>query len=119
MRTVLATIFAFAFIIASSNMAFADVAKGKKVFSKKCKTCHSTGTKKKMGPGLKGIKDRHSDAWLKKWIANSQKTWAENDKETQELKSRVKKGKTRKKTKMKVKLKAGQVDDVIDYIKTL
>jgi cytochrome c len=35
-------------------LAAGDAAKGKQVFEQ-CGVCHSTGTDKKMGPGLKGL----------------------------------------------------------------
>ena len=61
--SVLATI---VFVASMNTAALAD--DGASVFSKKCKTCHSTGTNKILGPGLAGVGQKRSAAWLKKWV---------------------------------------------------
>lgn len=80
--------FCFAIVFAFTTQAFAgDAAKGEEYFQKKCKACHKLDEKAVVGPGLKGVTSRHSDEWLTKWILDSQKTWEENDADTQKLKT--------------------------------
>jgi nitrite reductase (NO-forming) / hydroxylamine reductase len=44
-------------------------AKGKELFqSKGCVGCHTIGKGKLTGPDLKGVTQRRSEEWLKKWI---------------------------------------------------
>lgn len=46
---------------------------GGKLFRQNCAQCHSTGTNKVIGPGLKGVESRWEDkAKLHAWIKNSQ-----------------------------------------------
>ena len=56
-----------------------------------CKACHTIGSGKLVGPDLKGVTERHDEAWLIKFIHNSQalidagdpaaiKVWEENSK---------------------------------------
>lgn len=107
-------------VFAVSTPAFAagDAAKGEEYFQKKCKACHKLDEKAVVGPGLKGSVTRHTDAWLKKWITDSQKTWEENDEETKKLKT-WKPGKdTAPKTSMVVKPAPTpeEADDVIAFL---
>lgn len=46
--------------------------KGKEIFEKNCAVCHKLTEEKLVGPGLKGIADRHDKKWLKKFIPGSQ-----------------------------------------------
>jgi mono/diheme cytochrome c family protein len=52
---------------------------GKKLFNQKCKSCHAVTAEVVVGPGLKGILDRRDEAWLIKWIRNSQAVIASGD----------------------------------------
>lgn len=52
------------------SMAFADVAEGEKLFNANCTSCHAID-EKVVGPALKGVDKRHSEAWLIKWIRNA------------------------------------------------
>ena len=45
---------------------------GAALFKAQCAQCHSTGTNKIIGPGLKDIHTRRNEAWLLPWIKNSQ-----------------------------------------------
>lgn len=45
---------------------------GAALFKANCAQCHSTGTNKVIGPGLKDVHNRKNEAWLLKWIKNSQ-----------------------------------------------
>ncbi len=122
----IAATFVFSLVFASTALAGGDAKKGKATFNNKklgqCSVCHKITAKKKVGPGLAGVKDRHTDSWLKKYLKDPQKVWSENDKETQELKKRMKKTK-KKKTAMKLKYKSKFTDEIIEdliaYLKTL
>ena len=129
MRAILLSItatFVFTLVFASTALAAGDAEKGKAVFNDKklgqCSVCHNITAKKKVGPGLAGTKDKHTDAWLKKYLKDPQKVWVENDDETKEMKTRLKKTK-KKKTAMKLKYKKKftdeNLDDLIAYLKTL
>ena len=86
--------------------------------SKKCKNCHNMSSKKKVGPGLAGVTSRRTGSWLRKWLIDPQKTWEENDAETQELKKWKKGVKNKKKTQMRISsLSESDIADVIAYIK--
>lgn len=45
---------------------------GEKIFKQNCAVCHSMGTNKVTGPGLKGVMTRvPNEEWLLKWIRNN------------------------------------------------
>ena len=50
-----------------------DAAKGKLAFESKCVLCHSMGGGQKVGPDLQGVTKRHPDAWLTKWLLETEK----------------------------------------------
>ena len=53
---------------------------GKSLFENNCAQCHSATTETVVGPGLKGITSRTpGEAWLLKWIRNSQAVVASGD----------------------------------------
>lgn len=45
---------------------------GAALFKSQCAQCHSTGTNKVIGPGLKDVHSRRNEEWLLKWTKNSQ-----------------------------------------------
>ncbi|HCN85197.1 MAG TPA: cytochrome C [Sphingobacteriaceae bacterium] len=47
-----------------------DVAEGAALFKSNCTSCHNLD-RKVVGPALKGVNDRHDQAWLLKWVKNS------------------------------------------------
>ena len=51
---------------------------GAAVFKQKCTSCHALN-QKVVGPALKGVNDRHPEAFLLKWIKNSQALIASGD----------------------------------------
>lgn len=61
----------FAILAVSISFAKADVAEGEKLFNANCTSCHALN-EKVVGPALSGVDKRHSEAWLIKWIKNSQ-----------------------------------------------
>lgn len=118
------SVLAFALVLMNYSFVSADAAKGQAIFNDakagNCKTCHDTGDKKKVGPGLKGVSDRQPKEWLEKWLADPQGTWAANDEHVQDLKKRMKKeDKPNTAMKLPSKLAAEQVADLIDYLATL
>ncbi|RIJ33431.1 c-type cytochrome [Pontibacter oryzae] len=50
----------------------AVISAGEALFKNNCAVCHSAGSDVIVGPGLQGVNGRHSEAWLIKWIKNSQ-----------------------------------------------
>ncbi|HZE10204.1 MAG TPA: multicopper oxidase domain-containing protein [Burkholderiales bacterium] len=50
-----------------------EAAKGKLAFESKCVLCHSIGGGAKTGPDLQGVTRRHADAWLTKWLLETEK----------------------------------------------
>lgn len=75
--SVLASRFAFVFLLIASlvltvsNDAFAQP-DGEGLFKAQCAQCHSVGDDRILGPGLKDIDKRRTEAWLIPWIKNSQ-----------------------------------------------
>jgi cytochrome c2 len=56
----------------SGVFAQASVEQGEKIFKQNCTSCHSMGSTKVVGPGLKGVMSRvPSEDWLKTWIKNN------------------------------------------------
>ncbi|MCC9138300.1 c-type cytochrome [Pontibacter silvestris] len=45
---------------------------GEALFKNNCAACHSAGSDVVVGPGLQGVTERHDEAWLLRWIKNSQ-----------------------------------------------
>jgi cytochrome c2 len=56
------------------------VAAGKTIFNANCRTCHRLD-QKNVGPALRGVTDRHSIDWTKRFIRNSQAMIAAGDPE--------------------------------------
>ena len=49
----------------------AMVEKGKTIFDAKCSACHKLTAEKLVGPGWKGVTDRHSPEWIMNFITNT------------------------------------------------
>lgn len=64
-------------------------AEGATLFKQKCTSCHALD-KKVVGPALKGVSERHKEAWLLKWINNAPSMIASGDKEATALASEYK-----------------------------
>ncbi|MBK7971477.1 MAG: c-type cytochrome [Bacteroidetes bacterium] len=45
---------------------------GASLFKAQCAQCHSVGSNKVIGPGLKDVHTRRNEEWLLKWTKNSQ-----------------------------------------------
>ena len=61
----------FLILTVSLSTVFAQES-GENLFNQNCTACHSLGSNKLVGPGLKGVTDKYETEWLKKWIVNSQ-----------------------------------------------
>src|ERR1043165_706183 len=60
----------FTTLLFFTNLLFADAGEGEKLFNANCTSCHAINSKV-VGPALKDVDKRHSEAWLLKWINNS------------------------------------------------
>lgn len=52
------------------NQTEAD--QGKLLYEKHCMACHSVGSERKLGPGLKGITERRKPQWILNMMANTE-----------------------------------------------
>ncbi|MDH5511279.1 MAG: c-type cytochrome [Nitrospinota bacterium] len=111
--------FTVALLLPGFALAAGDSASGERLFTeKKCHLCHNLTEKRKVGPGLKGDTKRHSEEWLTKWLSDPQKTWEENDTETQQLKQWAAGRDSDRKTRMKIKkLTEQEIADLIAFLK--
>ncbi|WP_423146847.1 cytochrome c3 family protein [Rubrolithibacter danxiaensis] len=66
--------------LGSSSSYAQDAAEGGALFKQKCTACHALD-RKVVGPALKGITESKEEAWLLKWIKNSQALVASGDAE--------------------------------------
>ena len=64
-------LFLLAAFFLGAKLTMADVAEGEKLFNANCTSCHAINDKV-VGPALKDVDKRQSEAWLIKWIQNSQ-----------------------------------------------
>jgi cytochrome c551/c552 len=76
--------FAFSFLIGflllmMSNITLAQKS-GKKIYENRCASCHKLSNQELVGPGLANVNKRRDQAWLIKFIRNSQKLIKEGDK---------------------------------------
>ena len=118
------TAFLSAFIIATllaAPLARADVKKGEDLFNNKrvtkCIICHAIG-KKVVGPDLAGTSERHTKAWLVKWITKAQETWKSDDPETVQLKKSLHKESAPKTGHAPPPLSDEQASDLADFLMT-
>ena len=63
----------------NGNLFADDIERGENLFNQNCTACHNLGEGRLIGPGLKGVTDRRSKEWLKKWINNSSDLIASGD----------------------------------------
>ena len=93
----------------------------------KCKVCHDLGTKNKVGPGLKGVFGRKagSSSFGKYSASMKNANWVWDEKNLRTYLTNTKKGIKKltgddgAKTKMSFKVKAGDLDAVIGFLKGL
>ncbi|MFQ5873250.1 MAG: c-type cytochrome [Dehalococcoidia bacterium] len=105
------------------SVAWADAETGDAYFRSveggNCITCHSTGSKRLIGPGMENVTKRHSDVWLRLWLKNPQALWSSDHPETLELKSRVHKTRVKVTSCQKKPMTEEQIGDLLDFLKTL
>ena len=58
---------------------------GASMFRANCGACHTVGKGKLVGPDLKGVETRHTEAWLMKWVKSSQAMVQAGDKDAVKL----------------------------------
>ncbi len=81
-----------AVLILSSGIAMAgDARNGKKLFKRKCKSCHRLGEGTLVGPSLLGVTKRRSGEWLHKWLQDPKGMVKSGDSVATELKKLYKK----------------------------
>ena len=97
----------------TSRFAFADVAEGEKLFTANCTSCHAIN-EKVVGPALKDVDKRHNEAWLLKWIKNSQEMIKSGDADA------VKLFNDNNQSPMLAfpQFNEGQIKSILEYIKT-
>ena len=61
----------FLTLLLFSNISYGQTAEAEKNFAV-CKACHTIGGGKLVGPDLKGISERRDEAWIIKFVQNSQ-----------------------------------------------
>lgn len=110
-----------ALVFMTAPQASADAAGGEKLFNGdgRCKTCHRTSGKKKVGPGLKGVVERAGEEWIRAWLKDPPAVWSGADPYTADLKKRMKKEDKPKPTHKTRELTDQEVEDLIDFFKTL
>lgn len=61
----------FTNVVVSPELDAAKAAAGENVFSVKCSACHKLTNEKLVGPGWKGVTDRHTAAWIMNFATNT------------------------------------------------
>jgi len=113
---------ATAIALALTSSVGADSNKGEKYFHDEqagnCKSCHYTDGRRLVGPGLRGVTERHSGEWLRSFLQDPQQTWSSDHPETLELKQRVRKKRAKVTTCKKQPMDAEGLQDLIEYLQT-
>ena len=76
------SLFCHSFLFLQLNSYSQD---GAKLFKANCAACHSPTEKVVVGPGLKGVNEKHDREWLGKWIKNSGELVASGDAAANEI----------------------------------
>lgn len=110
-------------IFAIGKPALADASRGEAYFSDfnggGCNSCHYTDDRKMVGPGLKGVSERHSEEWLRQFLTDPQATWKSDHAETLELKKRMKKKRAPRTLCRKNEISEQQLTNLIVYLNSL
>ena len=61
----------FTTVDVSPTLDAAKATGGEKVYSVKCSSCHKLTEEKLVGPGWKGVTDRHTAAWIMNFATNT------------------------------------------------
>lgn len=57
---------------ADSSVNLKLAAEGKQIYNQKCIACHKLNTVKTIGPGWKGITQKHRPAWIMNYLTNTE-----------------------------------------------
>lgn len=72
-------------ILVSFPFAKSYAEDGSDMFRANCGACHTVGKGKLVGPDLKGVETRHTEAWILKWVKGSQAMVQAGDKDAVKL----------------------------------
>ncbi len=100
-------------LLLGTKILLADVAEGEKLFNANCTSCHAINDKV-VGPALKDVDKRHSEAWLIKWIKNSQAMVKAGDAEALKIYNEY----NQSVMTAFPQLSDAQVKSILEYIKT-
>jgi len=120
MRALL-TIVSFLCLAMGASWAQADPAAGEAFFNGggKCKNCHNTSDKKKVGPGLSQITQRAGEDWIKAFLNDTNGVWAADEGYTKTLKAAMNKTGKPKPAHKTRQLTETEINDLLDFLKTL
>lgn len=122
------------FLLVKPVSVLADSVRGKLLFTEKhCVLCHDIklpGAEfRPIGPGLRGVGERHSRGWLSRWLANPAKVWRAGGPKVRDINRRYFEYRgsiARPRDSFmatvigkKVHLTASEIKDLIDYLLTL
>ena len=77
-------------ILCAATPSVAAAADPATTFARKCASCHTFGRGTLVGPDLKGVTSRHTQAWLTAWISSSETLIRSGDAAAAELFARFK-----------------------------
>lgn len=106
-------LFLLAAFFLGAKLTWADVAEGEKLFNANCTACHAINDKV-VGPALKDIDKRQSEAWIIKWVQNSQAVVKSGD----AYANKIYKEYNQSVMTAFPQLKDDQVKSILEYIKT-
>jgi mono/diheme cytochrome c family protein len=86
---------------------------GKDLFDSHCAACHSLGSERIVGPGLEGVTQRRSRAWLSSFISDPERMVAEKDPIALELKAKY------EISMPNLKLSGAQIDLILGYLQNV
>ncbi len=116
-------IFALLLWLASAPLSRGDATKGEEYFKDpeqgNCQSCHYPDSRRLVGPGLRGVTQRHSEEWLEMFLKDPQKTWESDHHETLDLKKRVRKTKVPITVCRKENMTEETYKNLMDYLKSL
>jgi mono/diheme cytochrome c family protein len=96
-----------------SKVTLADVAEGEKLFNANCTSCHAIN-EKVVGPALKDIDKRQSEAWIIKWVKNPQAVIKSGDAYANKIYNEY----NQSQMTAFPQFSDGQIKSIIEYIKT-
>ncbi len=106
-------LFLLAAFFLGAKLTMADVAEGEKLFNAKCTSCHAINDKV-VGPALKDVDKRQSEAWILKWVKNSQAVIKSGDAYANKLYNEY----NQSAMTAFPELNDGQIKSILEFIKT-